>query len=182
MLIRVDAAGIDPGDWHLMTGLPYLVRIMGFGLRKPKARVRGMDVAGRIEAVGKHVTQLQPGDEVFGTCDGSFAEDAWAREHKLAPKPANLSLEQAVAVPSSAFAALHGLREKGRIKAGHKVPHHQRGGGRRHIHRAARQIVRSGSDRRLQPREAGPGAIDRRGTTSSTTPAMTSQTGSSATT
>src|SRR3990170_5663909 len=73
VLVRVRAAGVDPGVWHLVAGLPYLVRIMGYGLRKPKARVRGMDVAGRVEAVGANVTQLRQGDEVFGTCNGSFA-------------------------------------------------------------------------------------------------------------
>ena len=121
VLVDVQAAGVHPGDWHLMTGLPYLVRAMGYGLRKPKARVRGMDVAGRVEAIGRDVTQFQPGDEVFGTCDGAFAEYACAREDKVSPKPANLSFEQAAAVPSSAFAALHGLRDKGRIQAGDKV-------------------------------------------------------------
>jgi NADPH:quinone reductase-like Zn-dependent oxidoreductase len=91
VLVRVHAAGVDPSVWHLMAGLPYLVRIMGFGLRKPKNPVRGQDVAGRVEAVGKHVTRIQPGDEVFGTCDGAFAEHALAREDKLAPKPPNLT-------------------------------------------------------------------------------------------
>jgi NADPH:quinone reductase-like Zn-dependent oxidoreductase len=73
LLVRVHAAGIDPGVWHLMTGMPYLVRIMGYGLRVPKSRVPGIDAAGRVEAVGKDVTRFQPGDEVFGTCSGSFA-------------------------------------------------------------------------------------------------------------
>jgi threonine dehydrogenase-like Zn-dependent dehydrogenase len=78
VLIRVHAAGIDQGVWHLMAGLPYLVRIAGFGLRAPKNSVRGLDVAGRVEAVGENVTEFQPGDEVFGTCNGSFAEYACA--------------------------------------------------------------------------------------------------------
>lgn len=121
VLVRVHAAGVDPGVWHLMTGLPYLVRIMGFGLRKPKARVRGMDVAGRVEAVGKGVTQFQPGDEVFGTCYGSFAEYACAEEDRLARKPANLTFEQAAAVPISACTALQGLRDKGQVRAGQRV-------------------------------------------------------------
>ena len=103
-----------------MTGLPYLVRIMGYGLRKPKTRVRGMDVAGRVEAAGKGVTQLQPGDEVFGACYGSFAEYACARETALALKPANLTFEQAAAVPISALTALQGLRDKGMVKPGQK--------------------------------------------------------------
>ncbi len=121
VLIRVHAAGVDPGVWHLMTGLPYLVRIMGYGLRAPKTRVRGRDVAGTVEAVGKNVTQFQPGDEVFGICEGSFAEYACAREDKLAPQPANLTFEQAAAVPISAITALQGLRDKGKVQPGQKV-------------------------------------------------------------
>jgi len=120
VLVGVHAAGVDPGVWHLMTGLPYLVRL-GFGLRKPKARVRGMDVAGRVEAVGKDVTEYQPGDEVFGICDGSFAEYACARQDKLAAKPASLTFEQAAAVPISACTALQGLRDKGQVQPGQKV-------------------------------------------------------------
>src|SRR6185503_15207726 len=94
VLLRVHAASAHVGDWHFMTGLPYLFRIAGSGLRAPKARVRGTDVAGRVEAIGKDVTQFQPGDEVFGTCDGSFAEYATARTNKVAPMPANLTFEQ----------------------------------------------------------------------------------------
>jgi NADPH:quinone reductase-like Zn-dependent oxidoreductase len=121
VLLRVHAAGTHVGDWHAMTGLPYLIRIAGYGLRAPKARVRGTDVAGRVEAVGKAVTQFQPGDEVFGTCDGSFAEYATAREDKVAPKPANLTFEQAATVPTSGFTALQGLRDAGRVQPGQKV-------------------------------------------------------------
>jgi len=121
VLVRVHAAGVDPGVWHLMTGLPYLVRIMGYGLRAPKVRIRGRDVAGRVEAIGENVTQLQPGDEVFGTCEGSFAEYACAREDRLAPKPSNLSFEQAAAVPISAITALQAVRDAGRVQPGQKV-------------------------------------------------------------
>ena len=121
VLVRVHAAGVDPGVWHLMTGLPYLVRIMGFGLLRPKTGVRGMDVAGRVEAAGRNVTRVRPGDEVFGTCNGSFAEYACAREDTLAPKPANLTFEQAAAVPVSGCTALHGLRDAGRVQPGQKV-------------------------------------------------------------
>ena len=120
VLVRVLAAGVDPGVWHLMTGLPYLVR-PGFGLRAPKTPVRGMDVAGRVEAVGENVTQFEIGHEVFGTCNGSFAEYACAREDKLVFKPANLSFEQAAAVPVSACTALHALRDSGEVRAGQKV-------------------------------------------------------------
>jgi len=121
VLLRVHAAGAHIGDWHIITGLPYLLRIAGVGLRAPKARVRGMDVAGRVEAVGKDVTQFQPGDEVFGTCDGSFAEYATARTGKVAPKPANLTFEQAATVPTSGFTALQGLRDVGKVQPGQEV-------------------------------------------------------------
>ena len=121
LLVRVQAAGVDPGVWHLMTGLPYLVRIMGFGLRKPKVRIRGRDVAGRVEAVGKNVTGFQPGDEVFGICEGSFAEYASARPDMLAPKPANVTFEQAAAVPISGLTALQALRDTGQVQPGQQV-------------------------------------------------------------
>ncbi|HEV7973142.1 NAD(P)-dependent alcohol dehydrogenase [Amycolatopsis sp.] len=120
VLIRVHAAGVDPGVWHLMTGLPYPVRLQS-GLRAPKIRVRGVDVAGTVEAVGTNVTRFQPGDEVFGTCTGAFAEYAVARHDKLAPKPANLTFEQAAAVPISACTALQALRDAGRIQPGQHV-------------------------------------------------------------
>ena len=123
VLVQVQAAGLHRGDWHVMTGLPYLIRIVvpALGLRKPKSPVLGMDVAGRVEAVGSKVTRFQPGDEVFGWCDGSFAEYASAPEDQLAAKPANLSFEQAAAVPISGFAALQALREVGEIQARQKV-------------------------------------------------------------
>jgi NADPH:quinone reductase-like Zn-dependent oxidoreductase len=121
VLVRVQAASVHIGDVHMMTGMPYLMRIMGFGLRAPKARVRGTDVAGTVEAVGKNVTQFQPGDDVFGACDGAFAQYARARADKLALKPANLTFEQAAAVPTSAVVALHGLRDSGEIRSGQNV-------------------------------------------------------------
>src|SRR5919199_798395 len=120
VLVRGHAAGLHIGDWHLMTGEPYLMRIMGFGFRAPKARVRGMDVAGTVEAVGHKVTRFQAGDEVFGTCAGAFAEYASARQDMLALKPANLTFEQAAVVPTSAFTALQALRTGG-IQPGQKV-------------------------------------------------------------
>jgi len=123
VLIRVHAAGLHRGDWHIMTGLPYLIRLVvpSLGLRRPKVRVRGMDVAGTVEAVGTQVTRFQPGDAVFGWCDGSFAEYACAPQDQLAAKPANLSFEQAAAVPTSAFAALQGLRDSGQVQPGQTV-------------------------------------------------------------
>ena len=121
MLVQVHAAGVDPGVWHLMTGRPYLVRVMGYGLRTPKVGVRGRDVAGRVEAVGTNVTQVQPGEGVFGIGEGSFAEYVCARADKLAPKPANLSFEHAAAVPISGLTALQALRDTGKVQAGQQV-------------------------------------------------------------
>ena len=122
VLVRVRAAGVDPGVWHLMTGEPYLVRVMGFGLRKPKVGVRGRDVAGVVEAAGARVTRFGPGDEVYGTCEsGSFAEYAAAREERLAAKPASVSFEQAAVVPISGVTALQAVRDCGRVQPGHQV-------------------------------------------------------------
>ncbi|MDQ3880711.1 MAG: NAD(P)-dependent alcohol dehydrogenase [Chloroflexota bacterium] len=121
VLVRVHAAGVDQGVWHLMAGMPYVMRLAGFGLRTPKNPVRGYDVAGRVEAIGANVTLFRPGDQVFGTCRGSFAEYACARPARLAPKPANLSFEQAAAVPISGYAALQAVRDHGRIGAGQRV-------------------------------------------------------------
>jgi NADPH:quinone reductase-like Zn-dependent oxidoreductase len=123
VLIQVRAAGLHRGDWHVMTGLPYLIRVVvpTLGLRKPKVPVLGMDVAGTVAAVGRNVTRFQPGDAVFGWCDGSFAEYACAGEDQLALKPATLSFEQAAAVPISGFAALQGLRNQGQVQPGQQV-------------------------------------------------------------
>ncbi|GAA2848097.1 NAD(P)-dependent alcohol dehydrogenase [Streptosporangium fragile] len=128
VLVRVRAAGVDAGVVHLVTGLPYLLRL-GFGLRAPRSRVRGMDVAGLVEAVGRNVTRFRPGDEVFGTCEGAFAEYARARQDRLAPKPAALTFEQAAAVPVSAQTALQGLRDAGAVQPGQKVLITGAGGG-----------------------------------------------------
>jgi NADPH:quinone reductase-like Zn-dependent oxidoreductase len=124
VLVRVHAAGLDRGVWHVMTGLPYLIRVVvpSLGLRKPRVPVRGMDLAGRVEAAGKGVTRFQPGDAVFGWTDaGAYAQYTTAPEDHLAPKPARLSFEQAAAVPISAFAALQGLRDVGEVQAGQRV-------------------------------------------------------------
>ena len=123
VLLRVHAAGLHRGDWHVMTGLPYLIRavVPTLGLRRPKVPVLGMDVAGRVEAVGPNVTRFRPGDAVFGWADGSFAEYAIAPEDQLAAKPANLGFEQAAVVPISGFAALQGLRDVGGIQPGQDV-------------------------------------------------------------
>jgi NADPH:quinone reductase-like Zn-dependent oxidoreductase len=121
VLVRVHAAGIDQGVWHLVAGLPYVVRLAGYGIRAPKNPVPGADLAGVVEAVGKGVTRFRPGDEVFGIGRGSFAEFACAREDKLALKPSNLSFEQAAAVAVSGLPALQGLRDHGKVRPGQKV-------------------------------------------------------------
>src|SRR3954468_12005928 len=121
VLIRVHAAGVDRGVWHIMTGLPYPIRLAGYGLRAPKNPVIGSDVAGVVEAVGKNVTRFQPGDEVFGIGKGSYAEYVCAREDKLARKPAILTFEQAAVVAISGLTALQGLRDHGRVEPGQEV-------------------------------------------------------------
>jgi len=121
VLVHVHAAGVDRGVWHIMTGLPYPIRLAGYGLRSPKTPVLGADMAGVVEAVGNNVTRFQPGDEVFGIAKGSYAEYAIAREDKLAPKPATLTFEQAAVVAISGLAALQGLRDKGKVRPGQKV-------------------------------------------------------------
>jgi NADPH:quinone reductase-like Zn-dependent oxidoreductase len=123
VLVRVRAAGLDRGVWHVMTGLPYLVRVVvpTMGLGRPKVPVRGMDLAGQVEAVGGRVTRFQPGDAVFGWTDGSYAEYASVPEDQLVPMPVNLGFEQAAAVPISGLAALEGLRDVGEIQAGQRV-------------------------------------------------------------
>jgi NADPH:quinone reductase-like Zn-dependent oxidoreductase len=120
VLVRVRAAGANPLDWHFMRGEPYFMRLKT-GLLEPKAKGLGVDFAGEVEAVGKNVTQFQPGDEVFGAADGAFAEYVCSSEDVLVLKPANLTFEQAAAVPIAAFTALQGLRDKGRIQPGQKV-------------------------------------------------------------
>jgi NADPH:quinone reductase-like Zn-dependent oxidoreductase len=120
VLIRIRAASVNPLDWHFMRGTPYFVRILA-GLRKPKATRLGVDVAGQVEAVGRNVTQFQPGDAVFGACKGAFAEYVCASEDSLVLKPANLTFEQAASVPVAAITALQGLRDKGQIQPGQRV-------------------------------------------------------------
>jgi len=121
VLLRVHAAGLDRGTWHLMTGRPYLLRLLGFGLRRPKNPVPGLDVAGTVVAVGSAVSRFSAGDEVFGIARGSFAEYAAAREDKLARKPVNLSFTQAAVVPVSAGTALQALCDVGHVEQGQRV-------------------------------------------------------------
>lgn len=119
--IRVGAASLHIGDWHVMAGFPYMLRVVGFGLLAPKVKVRGMDVAGTVDAVGRNVTRFRPGDDVFGTCEGAFAEFASASHDNFAMRPARLTCEQAATVPTSGFAALQALRDRGAIQPGQKV-------------------------------------------------------------
>jgi NADPH:quinone reductase-like Zn-dependent oxidoreductase len=120
VLVRVHAAAVNPLDWHFMRGTPYAMRV-ATGLRTPKDTRLGVDVAGHVEAVGKNVTQFTPGDEVFGSCKGAFAEYACASERALALKPTKVTFEQAAGVAVAGFTALQGLRDKGRIQPGQKV-------------------------------------------------------------
>ena len=120
VLIKVRAASVNPYDWHFMRGTPYFVRI-GAGLRKPKITRLGVDVAGQVEAVGRNVTQFKPGDHVFGSCRGAFAEYACASELALVTKPNNVTFEQAAAASVAVRTALQGLRDKGQIQPGQRV-------------------------------------------------------------
>jgi NADPH:quinone reductase-like Zn-dependent oxidoreductase len=118
VLVEIHAASINKADLYLLRGS--LIRLMGGGLLKPKRKILGTDIAGRVEAIGKNVKQFQPGDEVFGGCRGSFAEYACAREDLLTLKPTNVTFEEAAAVPLAAITALQGLR-KGHVQPGQKV-------------------------------------------------------------
>ena len=121
VLVRIHAASVNPVDWHAMTGTPYLVRLSA-GLRSPKSEVLGVDFAGTVEEVGSNVAQFQPGDEVFGARNGSFAEYVCVREERaVVHKPAGVTFEQAAAVPVAAISALQGLRDKGQIQPGQRV-------------------------------------------------------------
>lgn len=120
VLIRVHAAGVNAADAFIMRGVPYAIRVVS-GLRRPKNGIRGTDVAGTVDAVGKDVTEFEPGDEVFGWCKGSFAEYVCAAEDNFVAKPTNLTFEQAAAVPMAAFVALQALRGIGELQPGQKV-------------------------------------------------------------
>lgn len=121
VLVRVAAASVDRGTWHVMAGMPYLMRAAGFGVRRPKALNPGRCFAGTVAAVGAGVTGFSAGDEVYGTTAGTFAEYVVAEPGKLAPKPATLSFEQAAAVPISGVTALQAVRDRGRVQAGEQV-------------------------------------------------------------
>jgi NADPH:quinone reductase-like Zn-dependent oxidoreductase len=120
VLVRVCAAAVNIGDWHLLRGIPYVMRL-GLGLRKPRREIPGRDIAGRVEAVGTNVADFQPGDEVFGWCSGAFAEYVCTSENNLLSKPANLTFEQSAAVGDSAFTALAAVRDQGRVQQGQRI-------------------------------------------------------------
>jgi NADPH:quinone reductase-like Zn-dependent oxidoreductase len=121
VLVRVHATSINPADWHAMTGVPYIARL-SFGLRRPKAERLGTDFAGTVEAVGKDVTRFRAGDAVFGGRTGAFAEYVVVpQDRAIVPKPPNVTFEQAASVAIAALTALQGLRDKGKLEAGHKV-------------------------------------------------------------
>jgi len=121
LLLKVCAASVNPLDWHILRGTPFLVRLMGFGFLKPKHQILGADVAGRVEAIGKNVTRFKVGDEVFGSGMGGFAEYACLGENTAAQKPANLTFEQASAVPVAGLTALQALRNHGQIQDGQHI-------------------------------------------------------------
>ena len=120
VLVKVQASSVNPLDWRMMRGVPYAMRLMT-GFPRPKKTVQGVDVAGRVEAVGANVARSRPGDEVFGTCDGAFAEYARGKEADLAPKPSGLSFGQAASVPLAGCTALQALRDHGHLQAGQNV-------------------------------------------------------------
>lgn len=120
VLVRVHAASVNARDWHIMRGDPYLARLV-FGFGGPRTKIRGSDFAGRVEAVGRNVKRFRPGDDVFGEADGAFAEYVCAPENVLEPKPAELSFEQAAAVPLAGNTALMGLRDLGGVQPGQRV-------------------------------------------------------------
>ena len=121
LLLKVHAASVNPLDWHILRGEPFLVRLMGFGLLKPKHQILGADMAGRVEAIGKNVIRFKVGDEVFGSGMGGFAEYARIRESQAAAKPATMTFEQAAAVPVAGLTALQALRSHGQIQDGQHV-------------------------------------------------------------
>ena len=121
VLVRVRAASVNPQDWHIMRAAPFIVRTSGFGLRTPKKPIRGTDVAGQVEATGSNVTRFRPGDEVFGWCEGSFAEYVSVDESHLVSKPADLSFEAAGAISMAGCTAIQGLRDAGAVQPGQEV-------------------------------------------------------------
>jgi NADPH:quinone reductase-like Zn-dependent oxidoreductase len=164
LLVKVRAASVNPLDWHFIEGTPYIMRAMGVGMRKPKDTRLGVDFAGTVEAVGKNVTKFKPGDEVFGGRTGAFAEYVCVREARaVTSKPVSITFEQAAAVPIAGITALQGLRDKGKVQPGQKVLINGASGGVGTVCGADREVVRSGSDRRVQHQKPGHGPFLGRG-------------------
>ena len=157
VLIKVQAASVNAADRHLLRG-PLLARLITGGLRKPKDPRLGIDLAGRVEAVGSQVTQFHVGDEVYGGGDGAFADYACATEKNLAPKPTNLSFEEASAVPGAALTALQALRDQGQLQPGQQVLIQGASGGG-HLCRAACQSPGGARYCCVQHAECGPGPL-----------------------
>ncbi len=168
VLVRVHAAAVNAYDWHVMRGDPYIMRLMSpsyFGLSGPKRKVRGRDFAGVVEAVGSDVTRFHPGDEVYGDlgdANGAFAEYASVSDSGVEHKPANLTLEQAAAIPLAGSTALIGLRDVARVQPRSACADQWRLGWCGHIRRADRQVARRGGNRCLQHQECRVGAVARR--------------------
>ena len=165
VLVRVKASSVNPRDWHVMTGLPYLARLLGrslgFGLRKPRRPTLGWDVAGIVEAVGQGVDRLHPGDEVFGWADGAFAEFVSAGADDLVLKPAGLTFEQAAACSLAGLTALQAVRDHGRLQFGQNVLIN--GVGRSgHLRGADRLVAWCRSHRSVQHQERRHGQLHRR--------------------
>lgn len=129
VLVKIHAVSINPLDYHVLHGTPFIIRLMGFGIFKPKHQIIGADISGVVESVGKDVTQFKPGDEVYGSGIGGFAEYACYQESRLVLKPVVLSFEQAAAVPIAGLTALQALRDKGQVQSGQNVLIHGASGG-----------------------------------------------------
>ncbi len=121
VLVRISASTVNPADWHYMTGTPFLVRVGGGGLLRPKKLIPGLDLAGVVEEVGRNVTEFEPGDEVFGESSATYAEYSAVAERHIAHKPKNLTMEQAASLGVAAYTAIQGLRDKGRLTPGQSV-------------------------------------------------------------
>ena len=159
VLVRVHAASVHIGDWHVMTGLPYLLRVVGFGFRAPNVRVRGMDVSGTVEAVGANVTRFRTGDQVFGTCNGSFAEYAATPQDTLALKPEQPDLRAGRDRTHVRHRRTAGASRSRRYPTRPRGPDHRSLGRGGHVRGADRQVVRYPGDWSLQHSESGPGPV-----------------------
>ncbi len=165
VLVRVHAAAVNARDWHVMRGDPYLARLLDrttFGRSGPRIKTRGTDFAGRVEAVGRGVTRFRPGDDVFGEFDGAFAEYLSVPDEVVEKKPANLTFEQAAALPLAGNTALMGMRDAAKVQPGQRDIDQRRLRWRGNVRRTDRQVVRRRGVRRVQHTEHRPRPVDRR--------------------